>query len=355
MKCLTILMLVFGPIGCAGRARTPSVNADLEDERPLDMAPRPVYLERSAIHVEARNGNVAVVKDLLRRNPLLARHSLRGAKEVGEYTPLHEAAAGGHTEVAEELLAHGADVNAAGGRATPLEMAACNGHRRVAELLISRGAKLDLFTSAGLGRVDRVRASIDQDKNCAHATHRDGGTPLHWAVRAGQKDVVELLLRSGADVNANVEGQWLFLGTPLHVAVRGNRKTMAALLLAHRADVNAKAVDDCGRSPLHIACFGRRASLVKLLLAHNADVNARQTGGFTGLGALEEDMFVPTMETPLHFAAYSGDTETVQLLLAHKADVYAREKRWGRTPLATAIAYERQEAADLLRKHGAKE
>ena len=61
-------------------------------------------------------------------------------------TPLHDAAAYGHTEVAELLLAKGADVNAKAdgqGGATPLLAAAFNGWRDTAELLLAKGADIN--------------------------------------------------------------------------------------------------------------------------------------------------------------------------------------------------------------------
>jgi ankyrin repeat protein len=44
-----------------------------------------------------------------------------------------------------------------------------------------------------------------------NATHNGGGTPLHWAARKGHKEIVELLISNGANVNAQDEDE----GTPL--------------------------------------------------------------------------------------------------------------------------------------------
>ncbi|MEH1771269.1 MAG: ankyrin repeat domain-containing protein, partial [Nostoc sp.] len=64
-----------------------------------------------------------------------------------------------------------------------------------------------------------------------------GETPLHLAVSQGNKQVVELLIAKGADVNAkNKDGN-----TPLHLAYDLD---IVKLLIAKGADANAKNNDD---------------------------------------------------------------------------------------------------------------
>ena len=63
-----------------------------------------------------------------------------------------------------------------------------------------------------------------------------GETHLHHAAKYGRKEVVELLIAKGADVNAKRNnGQ-----TPLHRAAGGGHKEVAELLIDNGADVNSK-------------------------------------------------------------------------------------------------------------------
>ena len=78
-------------------------------------------------------------------------------------------------------------------------------------------------------------------------------TPLHWAVEHGQNQVVELLLASGADVNAKDDGD----RTPLYIATLKGFREVAKLLLTNHADVNAASK---GTTPLRQAkLIGDRA------------------------------------------------------------------------------------------------
>ena len=66
------------------------------------------------------------------------------------------------------------------------------------------------------------------------------------AVLADQKEVAELLLENGVDINARAEDE--HGGTPLHWAAEIGRKQLAELLVEAGADANA--ADNNGYTPL---------------------------------------------------------------------------------------------------------
>jgi cytohesin len=196
----------------------------------------------------AKEGNLAAVEALLKKNPGLA-----SKKHAHGLTPLFVAAANGHKDVVELLLASGADANARDSNgATPLQSAALSGHADVVGLLLAKGAVADAKT-------------------------KDGTTPLCNAAEKGHKDVVELLLSKGADANAKDNNDF----TPLHCAVDSGHADVVGLLLARGADPNHRA-RTCW-TPLHYAALSGHADVVGLLLASGADPNLGDCHGFTPL------------------------------------------------------------------------
>ena len=73
---------------------------------------------------------------------------------------------------------------------------------------------------------------------------------MHWAARDSENpDVVELLIDSGANINAKNPYNGM---TPLHWAARGNENPgVLELLIDSGANINAKS--DSGQTPCDVA------------------------------------------------------------------------------------------------------
>jgi len=143
-----------------------------------------------------------------------------------------------------------------------------------------------------------------------------GDLRLVDAVKNGDKETVQSLLKQRVDVNApQPDG-----ATALAWAVYRDDLETADLLI--RASANVNAANEYGVTPLFLACTNRNAAMVERLLKAGADPNVAQWTG----------------ETPLMTAARTGNLAAVNSLLAHGADVNVKEKRRGQTALMWAVA-----------------
>ncbi|WP_266170122.1 ankyrin repeat domain-containing protein [Dyella subtropica] len=89
---------------------------------------------------------------------------------------------------------------------------------------------------------------------------RASPTFLTQAAMLGHNDIVEALLKAGADKGAG-DGDGY---TPLMTAILGKHADTAALLIKYQADVNA--VSARGDTPLSMAKDNKDAALIQLLV-----------------------------------------------------------------------------------------
>ena len=262
-------------------------------------------------------------------------------------TALMTAARTGRVEAVRLLLRRGAQVNVQEkwkGQ-TALMWAAAANNAAAVEALIEAGADITartkyreapLFQTGGFGR----RAERNSD-----VTRQSGFQALHFAVRAGAIDAVQVLLKSGATVHDTTAD-----GTnPLVMAIASTHFELADFLVKQGADPNAKAQ---GWTALHQIAYTRRPNtgvnnpglvprgkldslaLARTLIAHGADPNLAATKNpdvtNTGRKRLTEEG-----ATPMWVAAQTLDLPYMRLLAEHGADPL-RPNATGDTPLLAA-------------------
>jgi ankyrin repeat protein len=216
------------------------------------------------------------------------------------------------------LLKEGGDVNAPVKDATetlhaPIRVAIDARRPDVALLLVKRGA----------------------DVNAEHALYRAARATYS---NADMEDVALALVEKGADVRDRVPDADPGVPTVLHAAIVSGAPRLVRALIAKGAEVNA--VDaSTGLSVLHfaVALLGEKEEpeIVKALLEAGADVRARDARG----------------NTPLNLVP-APRRRTIALLLDKGADVDARDAD-GHTPLYAALRGCEAETATLLISRGA--
>lgn len=86
-------------------------------------------------------------------------------------------------------------------------------------------------------------------------------------------DAIDWIVRHGASVDRRGINEW----TALHAACRAGFSGAVRVLVKHGADVNANTVIDGGWTPLMEACVAGNREIVEFLLDHGADPNVRNT------------------------------------------------------------------------------
>jgi ankyrin repeat protein len=149
----------------------------------------------------------------------------------------------------------------------------------IIRFLLEHGAQVDIFAATAIGITGRVKALLVTNPELANGTAVDGFSPLGLAAFFGRTEIVELLLKSGAEVNRPSANPQRVM--PLHSAVAGQHFKVAQILIAHGADVNASQAEDF--TPLQAAAANGQAEMVRLLLDHGADPSARTKDGRSAL------------------------------------------------------------------------
>jgi cytohesin len=158
-----------------------------------------------------------------------------------------------------------------------------------------------------------------------------GGTALIWAAANDQADIVKVLLRGGANVNAKDMGGY----TPLLRALEKKNDAVAEMLLAQpNLDVNAQSVS--GMTALKWYVWSGHERNVQNLLERGANPNLSDADG----------------DTPLHGAAQRGNVKLLNMLLEAGANPNAKNKVGG-TPLMWAAVSGQEEAVGVLIERGA--
>lgn len=106
----------------------------------------------------------------------------------------------------------------------------------------------EILAAIKAGDTAQVKSALEAQPDLLQNTQgTNGETLLFLAAKQGNKEMVELLLTQGAEVNIPAPGGY----TPLHAAAQNGQEDIILLLLKNNADINA--VTDDGQSPMELA------------------------------------------------------------------------------------------------------
>ncbi len=220
----------------------------------------------------------------------------------------------------------------------------------------------ELILAASTGDTNKVLALLEIDANVNYATLYEGITPLMYAAQNGYIRTVEILIDSGANVNAMPNnGISALLGaciaghvyvvdtlilngakintqnydgiTPLMYASAFDDSVMVGMLLFYKAKVNLK--DDDGNTALHYSVFYNNLAITEKLINFGASIDQPDNEGFT----------------PILIAAQNGYPDQLDWLISSGADINTRTND-SLSALSLAIINKQYETVNYLCDHG---
>ncbi|XRB09682.1 potassium channel skor [Pycnococcus provasolii] len=284
----------------------------------------------SAMTFAASEGDVETVQSLIHQGLPI------DAYDYDNRTTLHLACAEGKDKVVELLVNEGADVSVKDrwGQ-TPMQDAINNKFEQIVDILAKNGASVayadpsgPLCTAAAESDLDGLGTLLDNGVN-PDAADYDDRCALHLASSNGNLQVVEYLLRRGANVNAR--DRWT--GSPLLDAITHGHEICAKLLYANGGKMN---MDEAANRLCSAASEGD-LEVLRLLVENGVPVD-------------EGDY---DQRCALHLAAAEGQLLAVNFLISNGAQVNVKD-RWGGTPLEDALRGDYLSVAVLLQKEGAE-
>ncbi|XP_078435400.1 ankyrin repeat family protein [Wolffia australiana] len=224
--------------------------------------------KRTALHFAAREGKINVCKYLIEELGL----EVDIKDEEGE-TPLIHACRQEQLETVRYLLDRGADPSASSDLgATSLHHSAGTGNIELLNLFLAKGVNVNshcdsgtpLIWAAGHDQVEAVKVLLNHQAN-PNARTDDDITPLLSAVAAGSVSCLKLLIESGAEVNIMAGG-----ATPLHIAADIGNSDLISILV--KAGANPNAEDEEGFKPIQTAVLRSNLEAVTILFPLTAPI-----------------------------------------------------------------------------------
>ena len=255
------------------------------------------FFTRSFVHSVYDNDKTSELECYARSNIV----EVRSISPVDGYSLLHIAAVRGKAHIIDFLVRHHMNVNDKSFDNIPLLMASAVGNEEAVGSLIQCGADVNVIDNYGKMAIFYAAKHINIVKILVEAgadlEHQDlqGKTPLLEAIDVGNTEVVDFLVKSGANANRKDEDHGR---TPIFFAVFKRNIEICETLIKSGVDVNSK--DKYGDPLIFYAISYKDQDMLALLLKFNPDLKGNGT-----LSVLE-------------YAKENGDEKIVKMIEDHQ-------------------------------------
>jgi len=273
---------------------------------------------------------------------------------------------GGHVDIIEYILDHGADIKRWG----TLNTAVRANRKHILELLIDKGADPNPgggwsplhITLAYYPRLEMAKALLSHGADPCKEKGENAWNPMHYAIGIEKKDMVKLFLehRHNTDLlpyayyalkNNRKDVLPLFEPyvkiSPIHLSCFYGKLDDVKSYLGQGNDIEAQDIE--GLSLLQCAVLGSQMEIVDYLIAQGCNVNSKASNGASALhyaangNGRGKEMVQRLIAAGAHVEAkdnddctpffYAYDLEAAQVLLKHGADINSQRKSDGATAL----------------------
>lgn len=276
-----------------------------------------------AAHLAARSGDFTIFWMLLRAQADLKQ------KDLGGNTLLHIVCAGSEekrTKILAALIAKKSDVNSRNfADLTPLHVAVTSGNEQLIKLLVKAGARIDARLPDGntalfFCRNEFISPLVELGAN-VDLRNNKGQTAFIEALLRGDRERIASFKRlAPIGKDSLTSGVAKQRAALSRAAASGNLARMKAIIASAPATVEQREIQ-FGETALHAAVLAEQAAAVELLLKAGANPSAASD----------------FLRTPLHYAAMKGDLRMVKSLIDAGSNIFALDAR-GSTPLHEAAA-----------------
>ncbi|KAJ4727564.1 putative Ankyrin repeat family protein [Melia azedarach] len=184
-----------------------------------------------------------------------------------------------------------------------------------------------LLNNAVVSANENLVASLIDSGADVNYKDSDGRSMISLAVKAGNIDVVKILVASGSRIDNSTDHV-------LHDAAAMNRVDLLDALISAFADtIGVNSTDSNGRTPIHVAASKGHAQVIQFC----ATVAGANTDVFDKMGS-----------SPLHLAAENGHLEAVKCLLNCSNYAKYTVDKEGKTAFTLAVENGHTHLYDLL-------
>ncbi len=295
----------------------------------------------TVLTLASSNGHLEIVKYLIENGADINFQYNSGGGDLNQ-SALMSASMGGYLDIVKYLVDNGADIDARDySYSTAVFFAGVMNKPEIVYYLVSVGAEAYLEIWASIGDLEKVKSSV---KNGEDINQQDdyGMSPFLRAVSNGHLEVVEYLIKNGADDENMSNG--------IIEASQYGRLDVLKYLIENGADATAKMSD--GETYLEYAIS--RSDKYPEVIKYLESLNVSSVSNNKNVQVAQIDKTIKCGD--IYLSAKNGDLKCVQQNILNGVDVNIKTENsdmMGNTPLMTASFYGHLEIVKYLIDEGA--